>query len=292
LNDIRIVFLYLFLQPIESQLPVNAKPALLPDSVYQKICNDTVEDAVKNEFLAVCLECDCETIADVRNGVGEASLEEAYDVFCSTRQHTGAPVALVDGETLGRVTNLRNAAAYIAKGLRQSVDDVLQKFSWLDTHGSPAATPSQRVEALEWFEELKTAIDRNTGVAFAISPPVCWLFRSQHGNHNANDDIVNDADCLPCRLGLPDLLNDEQTYETGLDYLCMVVAAAGANNVRTSNFCHSGYLGVRDIWEPGGMIAPIPYGPSACVAKSGLPEILSDAVGYRHIVEPIRIVRT
>ena len=273
-------------------MPLVDKPAFLPDEVYRKISNDNIDEAVKNEFLTACLNSDCETLSDERLGAGSNSIESVYDAFSKGRQQSGTPLILAPSEKLGRITNLRNAAGYIAKGLKQSVDDVLQMFYWLNGLSDPKPTPSQSDASNDWFEELKAAIDPKTGLAFAISPPVCWLFRSLEGNHDANDDMKADLDCLPCRLGLPDLLNDDSIYEVGLDYLCLVVEASNADKVRASNFCHSGYLGVRDIWEPGGMTAPIPYGPDGCVKKSGLPEIICDAVAYAHVVDPIRIVRT
>lgn len=276
----------------EFHLPLIEKPEILPERFYQKLSADDIDESIKNQFLEACAGCDCETLAHARDGGGESPIEAAYNEFCADLQTAGNPISLLEGERLGRVTNLRGAAAYIAKGLKQSLGDVLEKFFWLNDLSPTPATPSQISDARDWLEDLKQATDPNTGLPFAISPPVCWLFRSKHDNNDANDDMLNGAECLPCRLGLPDLLNDEQILETGLDFLCMIVSASGAKNVRSSNFCHSGYLGVRDIWEPDGSTAPIPYGPPACVEQGGLPEVICDAVSYVHVVEPIRIVRT
>ena len=202
------------------------------------------------------------------------------------------PVELDDGEILGRITNLYGVARYIAKGLNQDVDDVQQFFHWLSGLSKPGPTPNQLRAAEDWFDDLRNAVDPKTDSAIAISPPVCWVFRSEQVNKDANNDLIGDLNCLPCRLGLPDLLNPDEKYETGLDYLCLTIAATNAKNARTANFCHGGYINVRDIWEPGGRTVPIPYGPNSCKGKGGLLEIICDAVAYKHVLEPIRVART
>nr|WP_306265840.1 hypothetical protein [Pararhizobium sp. IMCC3301] len=269
------------------------KPTLLAEEFYNKLGQDTSNIGVKNEFLEACAGCDCETKADEDSGRGSRSVEKAYEEFTWRLQHTGDAIVLPDGEVLGRVTNLRSAATYLAKALNQSTNDVIQMFLWLNSLSSPVPTPSQLDVAEDWLTSLKNSIDPNTDQPYVICrPPLCWLFRSGEGNCDANDDMEQDLSCLPCRLGLPDILNDEKVYELGLDYLCLTVKSEDLENVRFSNFCHSGYLGVRDIWQPGGVTTPIPYGPQRCVDKGGLPEVICDPVCYRNLPGPIRVVRT
>ncbi len=268
-------------------MPIAPKPPHLHNDVYEKIVIDVFDEDLKNEFLAACQDCDCETGFEA----GARSVEAVYIEFSGHHQHTGIPVDLNDGEKLGRVTNLRNAAEYIALRLNQDVADVIQMFYWLNELGSPKPTSRQSRVAAEWFEDLKSAINPDTGEPFAISPQVCWLFRSQAGNSDANEEMANDGNCLPCRLGLPDLLNESEIYETDLEYLCLTVSAEDVPNPRLPNFCHSGYIGVRDIWAPGGSTVPIPYGPDQCVAQGGLPEIISDAVSYNVLAGLVRVVR-
>jgi len=270
-------------------LTLNPKPEFLPENFYDKIIRDRIDIGTKNSFLTACNRCDCETEADKTSGLGTQSIEAVYQVFSVPFQSSGDPITLKSGEILGRVTNLQRAVSYIAKGLRQSTDDVLQMFLWLS---DPAPTPSQLGVAEEWLEILKAAIDPSTRAPFAISPLVCWVFRSNEGKDDANDDMNSEINCLPCRLGLPDFLNDDEVYLIGLDYLCLTVRAEDITNARSSNFCHGEYISVRDIWEPGGMTAPIPYGPKVCVDKKGLPEVICDPVSYQQVPGPIRIVRT
>ncbi len=238
------------------------------------------------------MHCVCETRSEETLATKNRSVESAYDEFVKDYQHTGESIDLHDDEILGRVTNLFGAARYIAKGLKQDVDDVQQMFLWLNELCDPGPTPSQLRTAKDWFEDLQSTIDPATGKVFAISPPVCWVFRSEKGNRDANDDMIASLNCLPCRLGLPDLLDPGKNYQTGLDYLCLTVAAKNVINSRASNFCHGGYIGVRDIWEPGGRTVPIPYGPQPCTDDGGLLEVVCDAVTYEHVLGPIRVART
>lgn len=271
-----------------SVLPIAPKPSHLPQAMYDKIVEDVFDEGLKNEFLAACEKCDCELSFEP----GTRSVEAVYIEFTRDHQQTGTPVALSEGERLGRVTNLRNTSEYIALRLRQDVADVEQMFDWLNEVSDPPPTRRQISVAAEWLEDLKAVINPDTGEKFAVSPSVCWLFRSQEGGNDAYEVMRSVGDCLPCRLGLPDLLNEDEVYETGLEYLCLVVSEKGVQNPRLSNFCHGGYIGVRDIWAPGGSTVPIPYGPADCVVQGGLPEIVSDAVGYSSLDGPVRIVRT
>lgn len=267
------------------------KPTHLHDDVYNKIRGDNCGLELKNEFLSRCSSCDCELREDEVNP-SDVSVERAYEEFVKDHQSSGTAISLSSEEILGRVTNLFGAARYIAKSLHQDVDDVQQMFLWLNDLCRPAPTPSQRKVAEDWFEDLKSATDPNTGSAFTISPPVCWVFRSESEAGNANEDMETDLNCLPCRLGLPDLLDPGETYRTGFDYLCLTISAESAQNTRASNFCHGGYTTVRDIWEPGGRTVPIPYGPQSCRDRGGLLEVICDAVPYSEVVGQIRVART
>ena len=270
-------------------LTLSQRPAFLPENFYKKLKEDSLNTDEKNEFLLLCEPCDCETKTAEAEG---RSIEMVYNEFVGHRQDSGISIVLKEGEILGRVTNLRDAARYISKGLNQSIPDVLQMFFWLDSLSEQKPKPSQLEVAKEWLEDLKKAVDPDSDSPFAISPQICWLFRSDLGGFDANEDFDQDGECLACRLGLPSLLNDDQIYEIGLDYLCFTVHAEHVKKPRASNFCHAGYLVVRDIWKPGGTTAPIPYGPEPCVKKGGLPEVICDPVGYQHVPGPIRIVRT
>lgn len=257
-------------------------------SAYDKIVADAFDEKLKNAFFLACEACDCEMETDV----GIRSVEAVYKEFRCDHQQTGIPVVLDGDEKLGRVTNLRSAAEYIARRLHQDVADVVQMFEWLNSLSDPKPTARQTSVAKEWLDDLKVAINPDTGEPFAVSPPVCWMFRSQNDSKDANDDMEDVGSCLPCRLGLPDMLNAHEVYETGLDYLCLVITAKNVKNPRLSNFCHSGYREVRDIWAPGGTTVPIPYGPDKCVDQGGMPEIIADAVSYSSLAGPIRVIRT
>lgn len=119
---------------------------------------------------------------------------------------------------------------------------------------------------------------------------MCWMARERNTN-DAGDIIEDDPECVPCRLGLPEFLNEAGQYQKGLLFIAFLVASGNVLNARAATFCHGSYLSVRDIWEPGGSTKPIPYGPAACVAKGGIAEMVCDPPSFKNVSDKIFVFR-
>ena len=251
------------------------------EAVYDKIVQDGVPDALKADIINSCAGC----VAELGND--PLAVQYVFNQFSVTNASAGAPLPLNDGEIVGHIKLLRPSATYLSNVLSLDSDRVEELFRWLAGVGSPS--PSQRDEAADWFDDLIDFVD-SSGNALVISGPTCWLFREDTAG-DANI-LFADAECLPCRLGLPTILERMPPYPRRLEFLGMCVPAASLANSRRATVFHGDYVSVRDIWLPGGMTQPIPAGPAACVAQGGLRELVADAPRFNQIDPKIRIFLT
>lgn len=265
------------------------RPQHLPQEFYRKVVNDSVPIAVKNDFLRECLTCGCETIQG-KSVAGDQSIEEVFSVFAGSRLHLGDAIALETKEIVAHVRNLAKTADFLQSRMQVDKTDIIRYFSWLAAPAGSGVTQSQHDDAVEWFDTLKSTIDKGIGKEFAISAPVCWMARETATN-DATDIFKDDLECVPCRLGLPEFLNDAGKYQRGLLFVAFLVEGSKVSNARAATFCHGSYLSVRDIWEPGGKTKPIPYGPAVCVSKGGIAEMVCDAPSFKSVSDNLFVFR-
>ena len=254
-------------------------PAQMPASVYQKIIGDGVGDALKSDLLDLCAACDAEL------GDHDTSLQTVFDAYSKANRESGAPLALAGDEIVGHIKALDGTCAHLSKVLNLDSARIAEMFRWLAEDGSP----SQMDEARDWFRDLTRKLD-HMGNALVISGPVCWLFREDGGDAQA---LFDDApECLPCRLGLPTVLELMPPYPRNLEFLGMAVRGALLSNPRSATVFHGDYMSVRDIWLPGGLTQPIALGPTHCVNMGGVAEFVADPPKFSEIDANIRIVTT
>lgn len=265
------------------------RPQHLPEEFYRKVVGDAVPVTVKNEFLQECVSCSCEMIQG-KSKASDQSIEEVFSNFAASRLHLGDAIALGSMEIVAHVRNLAKTADFLQSRIQVDRTDIIRYFSWLAAPTGSSVTQSQHDEAVEWFATLKATIDKGTGKEFAISAPVCWMAREISTN-DAENIIKDDPACLPCRLGLPEFLNEAGQYQKGLLFIAFLVESGNVSNGRAATFCHGSYRSVRDIWEPGGTTKPIPYGPIACVSKGGIAEIVCDAPSFKSVSDKFFVFR-
>ena len=256
-----------------------ACPTHMHASVYQKIIDDDVGDALKADVLDLCAACDAE-LGDI-----DTSVQSVFNNYCQANRDSGNALALGAGEIVGHIKMLDGTCAYLSKVLNLDSDRVAELFRWLAGEGSP----SQIDEAADWFVDL-TQVVNATGDALVISGPVCWLFREDGGDARS---LFDDApECLPCRLGLPTVLEMMPPYPSDLTFIGMTVRGALLSNPRSATVFHGDYISVREIWLPGGMTQPIALGPAHCVAMGGVAEFVANPPKFSEIDANIRILTT
>lgn len=262
-------------------MAIPARPKHMHQAVYNKLTGDAVPEALKVQLLTLCDRCDHEI------GNEATAVEKVFNDFAASKHGSGAAITLKAGEIVGHVKLLRPAAEYIAKKMSLDSSKVQDFFRWIAGLGSP----SQVSDAREWFaEDLLSFID-STGNSLLISGPVCWLFREDI-SADANVAFNGSPGCLPCRLGLPSVLEKVPPYPKNLEFVGICIGAAKLRNPRQATVFHGDYVSVRDIWLPGGRTQPIAAGPPGCVSMGGLLEFVADAPYYNQIDANIRVFST
>jgi hypothetical protein len=204
------------------------------------------------------------------------SVEWTFDAFSGGKRLLGSPVHLVDGGFLGRVCGLGPTARYLARNVSGIADEAEaeQNLRWL-ANGSP----DQRADAEFWYDRNLRVTNPPTGRGVLASPLPCWLFVKD--NHNAAHELLasDGVSELPCRLGLPSLI-DDMPLVPPLWFIGFVLPCNRVRNPRSPSVFDGGYKSVRDIWLPGGVTQPLPWAGPQCVAAGGIQECVSEQPSF------------
>ncbi|NSY17713.1 hypothetical protein [Neorhizobium sp. AL 9.2.2] len=246
----------------------------MSQSVYEKVYSDSnLEDLVKAELLNLCA-----------SATSEIGVKETFDAFASTRRLTGSNVvSLNNGEIVGNIKNLRGLSEFLERVLGQPRADIEQSFRML----AGAGTTLDEEAAKIWFRD---EILGHTEVIYIARSPA-WFFRSNPG-WNAEDVFRHsDVGCLPCRLGLP-MLVEENPLQAGVEYLGICVPGDHLSNIRLPSCLDGDYKSVKDIWLHTGYTQPIPHGSGTCVSLGGLPEVVASAPSFAAISTDLTLFET
>ncbi|WP_162792207.1 hypothetical protein [Novosphingobium sp. P6W] len=256
------------------------KPLHMDASVYDKLVQDNIPVPLKDAIIGLCGSCTSE------HGADDTTVEQVFNAYCFANQDTGASIALGPNETVGHIKLLDSTALHLSRRLSVDRDRIEALFRAL----AGERGPSQLEDAQEWFADMIQVLDAD-GNALVISGPVCWLFRDE-ATEDATNFFTDSPECLPCRLGLPTILNEMPPYPHGLDFLGMAVKSSNVSNARDATVFHGDYVSVRDIWLPGGYTQPISMGPAYCVALGGVREFVATPPAYHQIDPSFRILTT
>jgi hypothetical protein len=250
------------------------KPEFMSQTVYDKVGQCSVGIANEQELVNNCSACTCE-IADA-NANSDKAVATTFDAFSAGKRLLGSPVQLDDGTFLGRISGLRPTASFLARAVSKiaSEDEVEQNLRWL-AHGSP----DQRADAEFWYDRNLRVTHPPTGRGVLASPLPCWLFLRDA--QDAADKLLasDDVSELPCRLGLPSLVDDMPRVPP-LWFVGFVIPCNRVRNPRNPSVFDGGYKSVRDIWLPGGITQPLPWAGSQCVSAGGIHECVSEQPSF------------
>lgn len=254
-----------------------AKPAFMNQAVYDKIGLCPVGAMHEAALISACASCTYEYPTPL--GTADASaVSFQFDSFAPAFRMSGPHVVLMPSEILGRLTGLNRTAEYLARVLGGRRDEVAQNLRWLAGQGSI----SQQEDARFWFNEYLALIDPATGRGREIAQTPCWLFLGESGRSAEVMLAAADRVDLPCRLGLPSFLPDRPRLPS-LEFLGFAIEAYRVSDTRAPAVFDGDYESVKEVWSPSGSTQPLAWGPTECIAQTGLREIVANSPSYEEI---------
>jgi hypothetical protein len=242
--------------------------------VYDKIGQCSVGAANEPQLMDDCSACTCEIAVTAADSA--KSVEMAFDSFSNGKRLLGNPVQLADDGFLGRICGLQPTARYLARNVSGIADEseAQQNLRWL-----AGGSPDQRADAVFWYDQNLRVTDPPTGRGVLASPLPCWLFLDDAQN-TAHELLASDGVSeLPCRLGLPSLIEDMPRVPP-LWFVGFVIPCNRVRSPRSPSVFDGGYKSVRDIWLPGGITQPLPWAGSQCVDAGGIHECVSEQPSF------------
>lgn len=246
----------------------------MSQSVYDKIGQCDVGVANEAALMAQCAGCTCEFA--ITDADSPQSIRTVFDTFSAGKRLLGHPVVLEDGGFVGRICGLIPTARYLARTVSGIADEAeaQQNLRWL-AQGSP----DQRADAEFWYDRNLRVTEPPTGRGVLASPLPCWLF-IRDADYAAQELLASDGVSeLPCRLGLPSLIDDMATVPQ-LWFVGFVIPCQQVRNPRRPSVFDGDYKSVKDIWLPGGVTQPLPWAGQQCVDAGGIQECVSEQPSF------------
>ena len=254
-------------------MPLPPKPSLMSSEVYLKIKADrTVDTPTK---IAAISSCDACTKELGKND--DLSVEKQFDDFSWKNAGLGTPATLKQGDRFGHVKVFEDWGDRLHKMTGDPVDLVKKNMRILC--GLDLTVTKQQIALAQNWARRRLLGRGSTSAELSLTGPVCFIF-SPDSSDTVEDMFINNADTLPCRLGLPSFWDDSwgATFPAGtkIEYVGYVLLGDRIKNVRSVTVFHPGYRSVRDLWKPGGKTEPHPKGPKHHIAFGGLDELVCD----------------
>ncbi|MEY9755800.1 hypothetical protein [Bradyrhizobium yuanmingense] len=245
-------------------MPLNARPAHLPEIIYDKIQTDISSEDVRNSLLDEC------------SAAGPGGVVLVFEGHCKANALRGTDVPLSPGEILGHVKAEKRMAAHVASVLAMDPAEVESLFQGL----AGELTQVEKDLADIWFEGQ---IVNGPGQDIAIALGTAWLFRPSTAT---SDPFDCDRECLPWNLGLPFCANvPGRSPATNVPCIGLRVPSSAIANPKLPTIFDAGWEGSLYYWYPGGKTMPHPHGPATCSAP--LDEIVADAPRLGEVIPHI-----
>jgi hypothetical protein len=221
------------------------RPALVPEQVYRKLNNDTIEEPFANALLAAC--AGCTNVDEVRT---------AFDEFCARHRLKGALADVAGMEHIGHVKPDLTFLSRLSDALSTPEDLLRTHLNALAGLGTSEEARIARV----WWDDV-VAGQRLGHLSYGST----WLFRSD------DEPSEHSPECLPWRLGLYEWYKGPPA---AIKCFLFKVRAAELKEPKIPTIFDAGFEFALTVWEPGGLTIPIAGSPALCAAKGGLKEIV------------------
>jgi hypothetical protein len=239
------------------------------NKVIEKVkADDCLPEEQKSEILAMW--------SSATNAV---EFEAAFNEYARTRKLISTVIINVDdSDYLGHVKALDGVVKYVERALKNescnrfgSAESLSETFEMAAGNGDN----QDKFEAIERLKEIFAIISDHK-----VSQDPVWLFICPNGRNVRDILSVDEAQSLPCRLGLPEPRfwkgsPPSYSYMRNVKFCGFAFPRSCLDKLLRPSVLDGDYNSVEIIWEPGGLSIPVPHGPESHRDLGGFSEVVS-----------------